>query len=108
MSTEPPIACSLNAAEMPGRLAEMAAIGQSGLLAVETKDARAVLRFRAGAQTRERLEAIVAAEAECCAFLSMELRHEPCAVVLIIEAPEGAEPVLDELVSAFSNEGQVA
>ena len=103
MPTEPPIACSLTTAEMAERLTEMAAIGRSGLLAVEIEDARAVLHFRAGEEMRERLEGIVAAESQCCAFLRMGLYDEPDAVVLAIEAPEGAEPVLDELIAAFGD-----
>jgi hypothetical protein len=49
MPTEAPIACSLSAAQMHERAAKMATVGQSSLLAVETNDSRAVLRFRAGA-----------------------------------------------------------
>ncbi len=104
----PPIACSLTAAEMPKRLAEMAAIGQSSLLSVDTLDARAVLRFRAGAEMRERLEAIVVAEAQCCAFLCMELRDEDDTLVLSVQAPEGAEPVMGDLVAAFSGRERAA
>jgi hypothetical protein len=96
-----PIACSLSAAELPERLAEMTAVGRSSLLTAETASRHAVLRFRAGADTSERLAAIVAAERECCAFLAMELRDEPGAIALTIDAPESAQPVLDDLVAAF-------
>jgi hypothetical protein len=48
------------------------------------------------------VDAVVAAEARCCAFLTMEVREEHDAVVLTIVAPEGAEPVLSELVDAFA------
>jgi hypothetical protein len=101
MATDLPIACSLTAAEMPARLAEMAAVGTASLLGVETGDGRATLRFRGDAETRARLEAVVAAEAECCAFLAMTLGNEGEAIVLTIEAPTGAEPVMGELVRAF-------
>src|SRR4051794_38166226 len=96
-----PIACSLTAAELPERLAEMSALGRSSLLTAETAGHQAVLRFRPGPDTGERLAAIVAAEAECCAFLTMELREEPDAIALTIEGSDGAQPVLDELVAAF-------
>jgi hypothetical protein len=101
MTTDLPIACSLSATEMPKRLAEMAAIGQDSLIASDTTHGRAKLRFRDRPQTRERLEAVVAAESECCPFLKMSLRDDPGAVALTIEAPDGAEPVLTELVAAF-------
>lgn len=106
MPPELPIACSLDNAELPGRVADMTAIGNASLLTVETTDARAVLRFRA--EARERLAAIVVAESECCAFLAMELNDEPGAVRLTIEAPAGAEPVLHDLVAAFSGGRQAA
>ena len=50
---------------------------------------------------RARLEAIVAAEAECCPFLDMDLREEDGALVLEIRAPQEAEPLVADLVSAF-------
>jgi hypothetical protein len=87
MPSDSPIACSLSPAELPQRLAEM-------------------LRFRIGA--RNQLDAIVAAEAQCCAFLSMQLDDEPDAVRLTIEAPPGAEPVLHDLAAAFGGSEQVA
>src|SRR5438270_38790 len=102
MPTELPIACTLNATEMSARLAEMSAIGQSSLLSVEMTGRRATLRFRAGGATRERLVAIVAAEAECCAFLDMALSEEAQAIDLTITAPAGAETVLGDFVAAFS------
>jgi hypothetical protein len=95
------IACSLDAGEMRTRLAGMSALGRSSLLSAKSAGRRAELRFRPEADTADRLTAIVAAEAECCAFLAMDLRSEPDALRLTIEAPEGAEHVLEELVEAF-------
>jgi hypothetical protein len=99
MPTELPIACSLSAADMSVRAAEMGAIGGASLIGAEALDGRAVLRFRADA--REKVAAIVAAEAECCPFLTMTLRDEPGAVMLEIEAPAGAEPVVQGIAAAF-------
>lgn len=98
---EGPIACTLTAEERPGRVAELRAIGQRALLTADVAAGQAVLRFAPSAETRERLEAIVAGEARCCAFLSMTLTDSDDAVVLTITAPDGAEPVLAELVAAF-------
>jgi|SRR5215211_3810353 len=96
-----PIACSLSADELPRRLAEMAQLGREALIGVHAEPARVQLRFAAGAGVRERVQAIAAAEGECCAFLTLRVSDEANAVVLTIEAPEGAEPVLAELVEAF-------
>lgn len=101
MSTDQPIACSLSAAELPGRLTALASVGGDALAHVECHDRRAMLRFHARPGIRDRLAAIVAAEARCCAFLSMRLHEEAGVVVLTIDAPEGAEPVLGDLVAAF-------
>lgn len=101
MPSDLPIACSLSAEELPERLGAMAALGRTSLLAADRDGARAVLRFRPAA--RAELAAIVAAEEECCAFLSMELHDEPDSIVLTVQAPAAAEPLLHELVGAFSN-----
>ena len=101
MPAEPPIACSLSAAELPKRLAEIRAVGRSSLLSAESAGLRAVLRFAATPDTRAQLAAIVAAEQECCAFLAMDLRDEADSIALTIDAPADAQPVLDELVAAF-------
>lgn len=70
------------------------------LLAASVEGRRAELRFRRSA--RADVAAIVAAEAECCAFLAMDMRNEGDDLVLTVDAPEGAEAVVDGLVAAFS------
>jgi len=100
MSSDTPIACSLNAEELPRRLAEIRAIGEDSLLGVDEAGA---LRFRNDEATRARLEAIVAAESECCSFLAFDLRTSGEALELRITAPQGAEAVADELVAAFQS-----
>ena len=104
MSAELPIACSLTTTELPARLADIARLGREALVDVCRAPARADLRFAAGDGIRERVEVIVQAEAQCCAFLNMELREEPDLVVLHITASPGAELVLGELVDAFRGE----
>src|SRR4051812_46115031 len=102
MARELPLACSLNGADLAARGAEIRDVGRAALLGAEAEDARAVLRFRP--ESRERVAAIVAKEAECCAFLTMRLDEEADAVRLTIEAPPGGEPVMHELVAAFQAE----
>jgi hypothetical protein len=99
MTPETPIACSLSGEELSKRLDEMQAIGRDALLDVRPDG---VLRFRASDETRERLEAIIAAESRCCSFLRFELTEEPGALALTVTAPEGAEPLARELVSSFA------
>jgi hypothetical protein len=104
MPTDPPIACTLSAAELPERFARMRAVGKASLLTAEATASRAILRFAPGAGTRGRLEAIVAAEAECCAFLELGLAQDSESLVLTIDAPEGAEAVMLGIVGAVSGD----
>jgi hypothetical protein len=108
MTSELPIACSLSASDLSTRLREMADLGHSALLDVRHEPTRAELRFAAGAGLRDRVEGIAAAESQCCAFLAMTVTDEPDTVVLAIEAPDGAELVLSELVDAFRGQPQAA
>jgi hypothetical protein len=101
MSSELPIACSLDSSELSQRLAEIAALGRDALLDARVDDSLAQLRFAARAGIRDRVEQIVDAESRCCAFLQMRVSEEPGTVVLTIEAPAEAQLVLDELVAAF-------
>lgn len=105
MTTEPRIACSLSAEELPGRLAEMAAIGRESLLSLSSDG---VLRFRGDAGTRERLDGIIAAESACCSFLGFDLGEDAGELVLTVTAPEGAEPLAFELVNVFAGDANAA
>jgi hypothetical protein len=108
MPTELPIACSLSAAELPARLAQIAELGRDALVDVQLSGTHATLRFSAGADVRGRVTSVAAAESACCAFLAMQVSDEPDGVVLSIAAPEDAELVLRELVDAFRREPQAA
>lgn len=98
MESNPPIACSLDAADLSARRAELTRLGEDALLPPGRDGS---LRFRNDRETRTRLEALVAAEAACCPFLDLTVREEPGALVLEISAPDGAEPVVEELTSAL-------
>lgn len=97
MDDEVPIACTLTAAELPRRLAEMTEIGTGGLLGVDGP----VLLFRDDDENRERLRAVVAAESTCCAFLDLDLEQTVDGLALTITGPAEATPIGADLVSAF-------
>ncbi|HEV2875048.1 MAG TPA: hypothetical protein VGW14_07860 [Thermoleophilaceae bacterium] len=98
----PPIACTLDPAQMRERGDLIRALGRDGLQALERGERRVTLRFRPDPAIRERVEGIVAAESRCCAFLDFSLADEEDATVLTIAAPEGAEPVMHGLADLFS------
>jgi hypothetical protein len=102
MAQELPIACSLGADDLKARLDLIAAIGSSHLISREAEGDTQLLRFRSDADVRRSLEGVVAAEERCCSFLAMEIREEAGTLVLVIEAPAGAEPVAAGLAAAFS------
>lgn len=97
-----PIACSLSAGDLKQRLAAIAEIGEESLVDHETDDGRHLLRFRSDAETRKRLEEIVAAEAECCSFLDLALGERGGELILSLAAPQEGQAVADELAAAFA------
>jgi len=101
MTEDVPIACSLGNDKLERRLAAIAEIGASGLISRDIENERHLLRFSANATTRQQLEEIVAAEAECCTFLDLSLGEEGEVLVLSIAAPKDAQAIADELANAF-------
>jgi hypothetical protein len=100
--TEPkPVACSLEARDLRQRLADIAALGNEGLVGREVAGGTHLLRFRGDPEIRSRLAAIVAAEAECCSFLQLDLEEEGGELVLTIAAPGDGQAVAAELAAAF-------
>jgi hypothetical protein len=108
MASELPIACSLSATDLRVRQAQMAALGHDALTHTTVEGTHAELRFSAGAGVRARVQEIVVVEGGCCAFLTMRVSDALDTIVLSIDAPEGAELVLRELVDSFRAEPQAA
>ena len=105
--TEPtPIACSLDSRELRRRLDQIAEVGADSLIGRDADGDEHVLRFRSDAQTRRRLEEIVAAEARCCSFLDLTLEEQDGELVLTLAAPADGQPVADQLAAAFAREGE--
>jgi len=102
MSRPLPIACTLSATDLGARGEELRALGGDGLVDATEDHGRAVLRFRPDPSVRERVEALVAAESECCTFLDFELEHGDDATVLTISAPNGGAEMVHELAAALA------
>jgi hypothetical protein len=105
MNEPTPMACTLGTAEMPHRQAQIAGLGQDGLLSVEHGKQQAVLRFRPGAELRRRIDEIVEAESRCCAFLAFQVEEQTDATLVTIDAPPGGEPTLRGLADLFTPTG---
>jgi hypothetical protein len=102
MSRPLPIACKLSATDLKARGEELRALGGDGLVDATEEPGRAVLRFRPDPSVRKRVEAAVAAESECCAFLDFELEAGEDATVLTISAPNGGAEMVHELAAALA------
>lgn len=99
---EPPVVCSLGGAgDLQQRLAEIGEVGAESLLEHRREGAAHLLRFRSNASIRKRLEAIVAAEAECCAFLDLRLAEGCCQLEMRVAAPEAGQATAEGFAQAF-------
>jgi hypothetical protein len=102
MTKPKPIACSLGASDLRQRLDKIAALGSDSLIASEVGDGARLLRFRHDEETRRRLAEIVAAEAECCSFLDLDVSECNGELVLTLIAPDDGQALAGELAAAFA------
>jgi hypothetical protein len=103
-----PIACSLTAAELETRVAEMGALGTEALVTTTRDSSTLTLRFRGGREVHGRVRDVAAAETQCCGFLEIAVEEHGDEATLRIQAPPGAEPVLDDLMRAFNSSAMAA
>jgi hypothetical protein len=92
-----PIACTLAPADYSERTDRIAAIARDALRSREPIDGGARIVFAASEGTERDLRAVVAAEAECCAFLRFDLRPGDDTIALEVTGPEAGQPVIAEL-----------
>jgi hypothetical protein len=98
MPTDVPIACALSGGDREARATAIRELGGRALIGVEAGDRRARLRFHG---ERERIEALVAAERQCCGFFQFTMTGDGEETELDIRTPEGSEPILRALVAAI-------
>lgn len=93
--TDQPIACTLTPGARTERLAAIDALAADALVARERTADGLRVRLRATAETERRARDLIAAEAECCAFLTFSLDRAGDELVLSVAGPPEAGPVLD-------------
>lgn len=100
--TQTPIACTLTRDAFDARMRLIRQVG-AALVNVVRQASGTELRFRRDPDIAESLAAIRDGEAECCAFLRIDLMERPDSLALSIacDDPAGAF-MLDELVEAFA------
>lgn len=104
MSREPrdiPVACRLSDAELREREATLLAQFRSRVLATEELDDGYIFQIRAEKESFEIAAALIAAERECCPFLTFTLTARPKLgpVELRVTGPAGAKAFLATLMN---------
>ena len=89
------LACTLTSAELRARRAHIGAIADRALRSRERVPGGARFVFDPAAEAA--LRELVALEAECCPFLTLDLRPAGDALELTVTAPSEAAPVIAEL-----------
>jgi hypothetical protein len=95
--TELPIACTLSADGMAARMDLIEALAADGLLRRTSTDRGLRVHLRDTPDIERRTRELIAAEANCCAFLTFDLGREDEALVLDVSGPPEARPVIDML-----------
>jgi hypothetical protein len=93
-----PIACSLTAGAAGDRETEWRELLSRALISRAPASGGVRIELRALPGVRRELERLIAAERECCPFLTMSLDTTgPAVLVLAVAAPELAGPILEQL-----------
>jgi hypothetical protein len=80
-------ACSLTGADREQRAREWARLRADALVREERDGTSVTSWWRADPGVRERLETLIAAESECCPFLSFAFRDHPRLLVTVLTVP---------------------
>jgi hypothetical protein len=98
--TELPIACTLDAPQAADRQAFIERLWADGLISHEATPTgrRAYLRHSPGVERRVR--ELIEAEARCCAFLAFDLADDEDRLVLEINGPAAAGPVIESFFAS--------
>lgn len=103
--SEPVIACSLNADQQGERRELISDLGSRALIEARALPAGLQLRFSTQPGIEEELEQLIEAESECCSFLRFELHRHEGDLVLEVNGPDLARPLIRELFGV--EEGEV-
>ena len=92
-----PIACSLSSADLAQRTQELAALRREALVGRTRIPGGVRLAFADTPGIAARIRAAIAAEAECCPFLTLRLDHDGDRLVLDVTGPQDAMPIIEEM-----------
>jgi hypothetical protein len=98
--TEMPIACTLSPDQMRDRVGFIGALVADALIGQEDIESGVRSRFRDTPDVERRVRELVAAETNCCAFLSFDVRREHGELWLEITGAPEARPAIDQFFVA--------
>ena len=94
---EAPIACSLSATDFAARKADTATLTRTALLSREPLANGVRFTFDPEDSVETDLRSLVAAEASCCPFLTLDLVAQCDELRLDVTGPADAQPIIAEL-----------
>jgi len=94
---EMPLACTLSAQDGSARMRRWQALAEKGRPSARRSGHRLEVRYRPEPGVREELEALAAAERECCSFVAWNVSEDGRHPVLVVaadpSAPEDVAPI---------------
>lgn len=94
---EMPLACTLSAQDGPARMRRWQALADKARPSVRRSGHRLEVRYRSEPGVREELEALVAAERECCSFVAWTVSQVGRDPVLLVTTdpsrPDDVAPI---------------
>lgn len=94
--SDPPIACTLDAGAMPGRLEDWRTMLDHAVARTRTPTGTLRVEFD-GVTDLVDLARLVAAEQQCCAFFSFAITVDGRGIALEVGAPDGAGDIVTSL-----------
>jgi hypothetical protein len=82
----PPIACTLGAVDGAARMRRWEALSAAGHPRARRSGHLLEVRYEPALGVREELEALAAAERQCCSFLAWEVRQDEDQIFLCVKA----------------------
>jgi len=101
-SVDLPVACTLGLEDGTERMRRWKQLVERATPTARRTGRELEVRFQPGREVQDELEALVAAEAQCCAFVTWTVLLDGGHPVLRVTAPEDRPKDIESIVSAFA------
>ncbi|HZN88070.1 MAG TPA: hypothetical protein VFB44_03775 [Thermoleophilaceae bacterium] len=99
---ELPISCTLGPSDGAERRRRWEALADAGAASARRSGHRLEVRYRAEPGVRDELEALAAAERDCCSFVTWDVSRDRDEAVLHVRADPGSPSDLDAIAILFA------